>query len=140
MKLVLADALRGEIARAAKAALPRECCGLIEGLAVQDGFCALALHPAQNLAVAPDRFEIDPADHVRAVKSARERGRRIIGCYHSHPQGSAEPSPRDLAGAQEDNFVWLIAAADRLQGFVYSAGGFMPVGLATGADLVTSSP
>jgi proteasome lid subunit RPN8/RPN11 len=145
MNLFLPEALEQEIARAALAAFPGECCGLVEGARTSDGFAASRLHPARNLAAAQDRFEIDPGDHLSAARAARAGGREIIGCYHSHPNGSARPSSHDLAGAGEENFLWLIAATDgahcQLAGFVYSAGDFAPVSLgrAEGADLVTSS-
>ena len=108
MILALPDALRGEIARAARDAFPRECCGLIEGARDGESWTASALHPARNLATSADRFEIDPADHFRAQRMARANGGMIIGCYHSHPNGNAEPSARDGEGA--DGFLWLIAA------------------------------
>ncbi|HEY0265963.1 MAG TPA: M67 family metallopeptidase [Rhizomicrobium sp.] len=132
-RVELAPALADAIRTAAEAASPRECCGLLEG--VWDGGLArvLALHPARNLAGETGRFEIAPQDHIVARKAARATGHAIIGCYHSHPGGHAEPSATDLAGAGEDNFLWLIAAGDVLNAFVYSRGRF------TGADWVTSS-
>ena len=145
MTLILPDALGAQIAQAAQGALPRECCGLIEGVREEENFHALALHPARNLAAAPGRFEIDPVDRIAAEKSALGRGHGIIGCYHSHPNGEAQPSPHDLSGAEEENFLWLIAAtsgpATRLAGFVYRPPGFAEIILssAVGADLVTSS-
>jgi proteasome lid subunit RPN8/RPN11 len=142
MKLVLPVSLQDQIAREAKAAYPRECCGLIEGAAEGDGFHAVALHPARNLAAAPDRFELDPADHIAALKAARAGGHQLIGCYHSHPDGQATPSQADQGGAAQADFLWLIAATDgaqcRLAGFVYRASGFEAVAL-VGADWVTSS-
>lgn len=143
MKLHLPVLLRDAIAQAAKAAFPRECCGLIEGLQEGETFRATALYPARNLAQAADRFEIDPADHIAAAKSARSRGHRLIGCYHSHPGGQARPSAHDLARAAEDDFLWLIAAPDgvrsELAAFVYRPAGFEEIVLNEGADLVTSS-
>src|SRR5581483_2430101 len=125
----LAAAIRAAAARAA----PRECCGLLEGMR-QDGlFTVQALHPASNLSAEADRFELDPRDHIAAVKKARAGGATIIGCYHSHPGGAARPSARDLAGAGEENFLWLIAAGESLEAFVYSEGAFV------GAVWVTSS-
>jgi proteasome lid subunit RPN8/RPN11 len=102
--LLLADELREQIAREARAAFPRECCGLIEG----DALCVAALHSARNISEDADRFEIDPADHFGALRAARKNGHNIIGCYHSHPNGCASPSARD--GDSEDGFLWLIAA------------------------------
>ncbi len=69
----------------------------------------------------------------------------IIGCYHSHPNGVPAPSQADGEGAAEQGFLWLIAALNaaaaqpELSAFVYSADGFTEIGVATGADLVTSS-
>ena len=133
IRVALPDALHQQILREARAAGLRECCGLIEGTREADGFRIVALHPACNLADAPDRFDIDPRDQFAAYKTARARGRAIVGCYHSHPRGRAEPSAADLAGAGEENFLWLIASAVDLKAFVYLRGEFV------GAEWVTSS-
>jgi proteasome lid subunit RPN8/RPN11 len=109
-RLVLPPKLRAQLAREARAAFSRECCGLIEGAYDGADVRAAALHPARNLSSEADHFEIDPADHFKVLHAARERGRAIVGCYHSHPNGCAEPSPRDREGAGEAGFVWLIAA------------------------------
>jgi len=133
MRVALPDGLRAQILREAQGAHPHECCGLIEGDCEAQTFRITALHPARNLAGAADRFEIDPQDHFAAHKAARARGQAIVGCYHSHPNGRAEPSAADKAGAAEENFLWLVASDDRVNAFVYLAGRF------TGADWVTSS-
>jgi proteasome lid subunit RPN8/RPN11 len=135
VKVALPERLRAQILAEAHAAAPRECCGLVlgrrEGV---DAVLAAALHPARNVAVAADRFEIAPEDHFRALRAAREAGQAVIGCYHSHPNGVAQPSAHDVAGAGEDNFLWLIATpAGTLAAFVYRDG------VMTGADWVTSS-
>ena len=96
--LILPPALRDQVLREANAARPRECCGLIEGTYKEDAAQALICHPVRNLAAANDCFELDPARHIGLLKSLRGSGREIVGCYHSHPNGRAEPSARDLAG------------------------------------------
>lgn len=108
--LVLPDALGAQISEEARAAFPRECCGLIEGVRAGDVVHVVAIHSTHNVSADPDCFEIDPAAHLRFRRIAREAGRAIVGCYHSHPNGRATPSQRDLAG--EKDFVWLIAALD----------------------------
>jgi proteasome lid subunit RPN8/RPN11 len=108
--LLLSDALSAQIAQEARAAFPRECCGLIEGVRVSDVVHAVAIHSVHNVSPHMDSFEIDPAAHLRFRRVAREAGRAIVGCYHSHPNGRPSPSPRDLAG--DTDFVWLIAALD----------------------------
>jgi proteasome lid subunit RPN8/RPN11 len=132
-RIELRPGLAAQIHSAARAAFPRECCGLLAGVRQPGLMRVTALHPAQNLSDAADRFEISPADHIAAQKTARANGQAIVGCYHSHPGGRAEPSDADLAGAGEENFLWLIAAGDALNAFVYLGGRF------TGADWVTSS-
>jgi proteasome lid subunit RPN8/RPN11 len=143
VKLILPAGLQAHIAAEAKAAFPRECCGLIEGLLSGDFFEAKALHPARNDAQTSDRFDIAPEDHLKASRLARANGHRLIGYYHSHPSGAPRPSQHDVAGAVEENFLWLIAATEgpviQLGAFVYRSAAFEPVALTTGADLVTSS-
>lgn len=129
----LPDELRARILHQARTAHPRECCGLLEGVRDDGVFIVQALHPARNLSPEADRFEIDPRDHIAAVKKTRAGGAAVIGCYHSHPEGAPRPSARDLAGAGEEDFLWLIAAGETLEAFVYSEGVFV------GADWVTSS-
>ena len=134
MKVALPPALRAQILAEARAAAPRECCGLVLGTRAGHTAAAATLHPARNLAAAADRFELAPEDHFAALRAARQQGQAVIGCYHSHPNGAARHSVHDVAGAEEDNFLWLIATPDgALAAFVYFDG------VMTGADLVTSS-
>jgi desampylase len=125
-RLILPLPLRRQIEAEARAAFPRECCGLIEGVRRSDGLRAVKLHPARNLAGEADRFEVDPEAQFAALRTARESGRDVIGCYHSHPNGVAEPSPRDREGAGEDGFVWLIAALAGKDGAVSFAAFAAP--------------
>jgi proteasome lid subunit RPN8/RPN11 len=133
--------LQTQIVNEARATVPRECCGLVLGERYGEDAHAFVLHPACNLAAGVGRFEIAPEDHFAARRDARKMGYEIIGCYHSHPEGLALPSATDLAGAAEDNFLWLIAAPTTvpkdldwlIAAFVYRNGVF------TEADWVTSS-
>jgi proteasome lid subunit RPN8/RPN11 len=90
----------------AQAELPNECCGLLIG-------SALTIHesvPARNLAASPTSYLIDPADHFAAIRAARQRGRYVMGAYHSHPESPPTPSARDLAEASVSEFVYLIVS------------------------------
>ncbi len=85
----------------------REICGLLLGNPTR----IVEARATANVAVNPAvRFEIDPAALLAAHRQARAGGPAVIGCYHSHPTGRAEPSPRDAADAAPDGAVWLIAA------------------------------
>ena len=125
--LELPGPLCEQLKREAAAALPRECCGLVEGVCEGRAARAAALHPLPNTAPEPDRFEIDPSAHIALLRRLRGTGRQIIGCYHSHPNGRPEPSPRDLAGAGETGFLWLIAALERADAMAQLAC-FVPTG------------
>jgi proteasome lid subunit RPN8/RPN11 len=133
--LLLPDALRAQILQEARAAFPKECCGLIEGTRDGNAIRVKALHATRNLATRDDRFEIDPAQQFRLMRSLRGTGRAIIGCYHSHPNGRATPSEHDQGF--EAGFVWLIAALDgtaneaALAAFVYENSAFAPLALHT---------
>lgn len=132
--LVLDSELRSQLEREARAAFPRECCGLVESTADADSLRVTALRPTRNVAVASDRFEIDPAEHFRILRAARANEAQIIGCYHSHPNGEANPSPCDHAGASEEGFVWLIASLTlagpaKLSAFIWRAGAFEPIAI-----------
>jgi proteasome lid subunit RPN8/RPN11 len=110
-RLLLPEALRAQILEAAKRAHPSECCGLIEGVADENGWSALALHETNNLAGDPSRrFLIDPELQFRLLRRLRGSGRSVIGCFHSHPGGTASPSEQDREEAGEDGFLWLVAA------------------------------
>ena len=130
---LLSSAHRAQIEREARDGFPRECCGLLEGVTDGETISVTALHPARNLSADSDRFEIDPSDHFAAIRTARANGTEIVGCYHSHPNGSAKPSARDAEGAWDEGFVWLIAAvsggAASVRGFSRNADGWQPVEL-----------
>jgi proteasome lid subunit RPN8/RPN11 len=122
-----------QLEREARGAFPRECCGLIEGRRDGEDLEISVLHPCRNLARHDDAFEIDPAEQFRLMRALRGTGRAIIGCYHSHPNGSSEPSSRDLAGASEDGFLWLIVAIGdhkvRIGAGIWEAGRFTSVSI-----------
>jgi proteasome lid subunit RPN8/RPN11 len=99
------------VRRAAEAAYPEECCGLLLGrrdgarLAVDEAVASANLSPRPR-----DSFEIDPRLRLRLHKALRGTGREVLGHYHSHPDAPASPSARDRAQAWEPDLLWLIVA------------------------------
>lgn len=102
-------------------ALPNESCGLLIGR--QGGAATLVdeVVRSANLSAAPDAFEVDPALLLRFQRELRGSARRLVGLYHSHPEGRPEPSARDIAGATYPGFVWLISARDKGGAVVHRA-------------------
>ena len=111
------DQLRDQAERAT----PYECCGLLLG---REGVIA-SIRPARNVHNAPKtHFEIDPQALIDAHRAARHGGLELIGYYHSHPQGSAQPSAMDQAMAQGDGKVWAIIGGGEITFWRDEPGGF----------------
>lgn len=84
-----------------------ECCGLLLGR----GGVIQAIQPCDNVHPQPaTHFEIDPVALIAAHRAAREGGPELLGYYHSHPTGRAEPSATDRASASGDGRIWAILA------------------------------
>jgi len=111
--------------RAHAAAEPgHEVCGLLLG---QAAHVATAL-PTANVAADTHRhFEVDPKALIAAYRAERAGGLQLLGYYHSHPQGSDEPSPTDRACAAPDGKLWLIVAGDEVRAWSAGTGGFRAV-------------
>lgn len=98
-----------EIRADCAARAPQEACGLLLGCAGT----VESIRSAANIAETPHtRFEIDPAALFAAHRAARAGGSALVGCYHSHPGGSAFPSRTDAARALDMGWIWLIVGED----------------------------
>ncbi len=133
--LHISRACLSRIEACAKSGLPRESCGIILGAQTDDGWRASGIEESRNVAPQDrtDRFEIDPALLLSTQKAARVGGPRMIGVYHSHPNGAAEPSQTDMAAAWQTGMVWLITAVNdaraETRAYLREEAGFAPVPL-----------
>jgi proteasome lid subunit RPN8/RPN11 len=127
-----AEVLRAVVAHAREAA-PAECCGVLLGADVG----VVEAVRTRNIADRATRFEIDPLDHIHAMKSGRARGLDVVGFYHSHPHSPAAPSETDIAQANYPDHIHLIVslASDppetrlfRYDGRNFVEEGFVTVG------------
>jgi proteasome lid subunit RPN8/RPN11 len=127
---------------AAEAAYPEECCGLMMGRRVSDAWMVDEVIACPNVAAEPEhRFEVDPKALIAAHRAARETDRQLIGPYHSHPNGRAEPSQHDRARASEagaEGDVWLIvpvteAGPGAPRAYRFAAGDFREIPIAARA-------
>lgn len=105
MEIAVASAVLDGMLAAARAAHPRECCGLLFGSAM----AITAARPARNVHPATEtHFEIDPQALIDAHRAMRGGGPQLVGYYHSHPSGPPEPSATDRALAARDGTIWAI--------------------------------
>jgi proteasome lid subunit RPN8/RPN11 len=101
--------LPGQIRRAiiahAEFCLPEEACGL---LAVDELRRLRMAYATTNVERSAVRFTVDPREHYRAIRSAEARGWTIGGSFHSHPESSAFPSARDIEGALDPSWLYVV--------------------------------
>ena len=121
MVVELTSGVTATLLEEAARAQPHECCGLLLG---QGARVELAV-PAANVHPSPrDQFEIDPQALITAHRAARGGGPQVLGYYHSHPNGRAQPSPTDQAQASGDGRIWAIVAAGAVTWWRDQPGGF----------------
>lgn len=127
MALEISSALLERLLAEARDAPDREVCGLLFGTPGR----IEAAQACANVAADPGRtFEIDPAALFAAHRAARQGGPRLLGHYHSHPSGRAEPSPRDAEAAMGNGALWLIATQSEVRLWrTSSPGAFEEVAL-----------
>ena len=119
MTLRLSSQQQRELLDLAKNAGDFECCGLLLG----QGNVVEKIELTANVAADPTiAFEIDAAALILAEKRARQGGPKILGYFHSHPNGNSGPSAKDLLSAAADGKIWLIIANGKISGWVPVVG------------------
>ncbi len=110
--IVALDEHLNQIADAAEAAYPEECCGLLIGEGGAGSWRLGRVVASANVAEGDRRriFEVDPRLLLTLQRELRGTAQRVIGVYHSHPDGPPEPSAADLDRAWEPGLVWLITS------------------------------
>lgn len=118
MDVAVTSAVLEALLAEARAAWPRECCGLLFG----DDAVIAAHRPAANVHPTPEtHFGIDPQALIDAHRAMRQGGPQVVGYYHSHPSGPPEPSATDRALAARDGMIWAIIGEERVT--LWRAGG-----------------
>jgi len=107
---------------AAAAAHPLEACGVLLG----EGARIVQAREARNVHPAPaTHFEIDPQALIDAHRAARTGAAlQVLGYFHSHPAGTAAPSPTDRACAAHDGRIWAIIAGSDVRLWRDDIAGF----------------
>ena len=106
--VVLPRAVRRAIVDHARREAPLECCGLLVGRGRTVAFAVACTNAARS----KTRYRIHPREHIgmRRALRAFSPPLAIVGVYHSHPLGRAEPSPTDVAEASYPDWVHVIVA------------------------------
>ena len=97
---------------------PEEACGLI---AVDADNLPRMVYTTTNVDRSRVKFTVSPKEHYGAIRHAESRGWTIGGSFHSHPDSSAFPSARDIDGALDPDWLYVIVGlgdgAPEVRGF-----------------------
>jgi proteasome lid subunit RPN8/RPN11 len=104
----------GRLRKLAHDAAPEECCGVLLG----NRGAVSEIRGIRNVA-GRGRFEMDPDDLFAVLAAADDEGLDVVGSFHSHPGGRAEPSDVDEAGAVPG---WLTVVIGRRRVRAWSIG------------------
>ena len=115
MVLEIPTAIRDDIVIHASEGTPAEVVGVLAGERGADRSRVDRAHRADNVAETPgSRYEIAPVEELALLERIEDDGLDVVGFYHSHPRGPAEPSPTDarLAAWPGHSYVIVSLAGD----------------------------
>lgn len=116
----------------ARADAPREACGVIVGRNDR----AVEIIPIPNTAAdSLHNYYMDERRLAEVLMSLETRGLKLVGFYHSHPQGDPIPSAVDIRQATYPDTPYLIAGLKgeaRLAAWLLRRGQVTPVPLHIG--------
>ena len=93
---------------------PEECCGILLGSAQNDDVQVKRVIQADNKSTeqATERYTIAPEALLEAQKQATAAEMEVVGYYHSHATGTAEPSEIDLKAALPNSTYLILGLLD----------------------------
>lgn len=100
----------------AREGIPEEVCGILGGergasTAERGADLVTTIRRVANVADDPrSRYELDPAEQLRAMEDLEARRLDVVGFYHSHPRGPDSPSQTDERQATWPDRVYLIVS------------------------------
>lgn len=116
MPLRLTAAHLEQIRRHSEQTYPYECCGILTGEMMVDGYKQVkVVVKCSNAHEDPSRswYQIDPRELVRIQREAYGRGEDLIGFYHSHPDDAAHWSTSDLEEAHWIGCSYVITSVQQ---------------------------
>lgn len=100
--LFINDTIKRQLTADALRTYPDECCGFLLGADNGDERTIEEIIVIQNAKQGDKRrrFEIIPADYLKAEQYAEANNLTLLGVYHSHPDHPSVPSEHDRVVAQ----------------------------------------
>jgi proteasome lid subunit RPN8/RPN11 len=100
----IARELYDQIVAHARSEAPNECCGMVSS----ENGRAVRVHPAENAAASPLRYEIDGREQLRIMTAIEDDGYDLGAIYHSHTRTAPEPSQTDINLALYPDALYVI--------------------------------
>jgi len=101
--ITIESPVRERMSEDALSSFPNECCGFVFGVETDEEDRIITDMLTVTNSKDGDkrrRFEIKPADYLKAEQFATDKNLLLIGVYHSHPNHPAIPSEHDRKSAQ----------------------------------------
>jgi proteasome lid subunit RPN8/RPN11 len=115
-ELRLTGPVRAELLAHARTGRPAEVCGVLIGTRGDGADRPDAVSRSRridNVAADPrSRYELDPEATLAAIERAEAAGDDLVGFYHTHPRGPAEPSETDRRRATWPGYVYCIVVPE----------------------------
>jgi proteasome lid subunit RPN8/RPN11 len=109
--LLLTDAILATMVADCIDGFPLEACGLLVGVAGNEGEARVTLCvPAHNAAASARVYTVEPRDLLRADRRAEALGAELVGVYHSHTHTDAYPSPTDVGQAPDPAWHYVLVS------------------------------
>lgn len=90
-----------------------EACGILGGSISREIRQAEWIYPAQNQLKSPLRYQIEPAEQLKAFEYLENNRLELVAIYHSHPAGPEHPSALDIRRHYYPEAVQLIWSPGR---------------------------
>jgi len=81
-----------EMQRHVEDCYPKEGCGILGGFEERVAWVI----PITNMLHSTTRFQMDPREQIDALFKIEDAGGKLIGIFHSHPNGPEFPSESDV--------------------------------------------
>lgn len=107
-RLILSETHLLKMRSEAESLAPEEACGILVGVYQGDTSVSYHIIPITNSLHSRTRFYMAPEELISQFIEMDKNDLQLVGIYHSHPMGPAEPSGTDIAEAYYPEAVHLI--------------------------------
>jgi proteasome lid subunit RPN8/RPN11 len=96
------------IVRHSEETYPVEACGILIGKASGSKKTVKRARRTRNILNSESRYQVDPAEQLKAFEESEKRDQQVLGFYHSHPDSPAFFSEIDRAQAYYPRYSYLV--------------------------------